>query len=47
MFTLIQNPIMLEIANNGPLLPFQLVLLNFHKPIKPYYTSNIYFIQEH
>ncbi len=26
MFTPTQNPIMLKIANNGPFLPFQLVL---------------------
>jgi hypothetical protein len=26
MFTPTQNPIMLEIANNGPFLPFQLIL---------------------
>jgi hypothetical protein len=32
MFTLTQNLIVL--ANDSPILPFWLVLLNFHKPIK-------------
>jgi hypothetical protein len=40
MFTPTQNLIMLKIANNGPFLPFQLILWKFHKPTKLYCTSN-------
>ncbi len=35
-----ENPILLNIENNGPFLPFPLVLSNSHKPTKPYYRFN-------
>jgi hypothetical protein len=47
MFPPTKNPIMVEIANNDPLLPFRLVPWNFHKPTKAYYTSNTSFILKH
>jgi hypothetical protein len=31
---------LLNIENNGPFLPFPLVLSNSHKPTKPYYRFN-------
>jgi hypothetical protein len=32
------NRILLNIENNGPFLPLALLLLNSHKPTKPYYA---------
>jgi hypothetical protein len=32
------NPILLNIENNGPFLPFAMLLLNSHKPTESFYT---------